>query len=306
MNAIAHISPREQTAFVLSGGASLGAIQVGMLRALYERGIAPNLIVGTSAGALNAAFIASRSQTPETADELGDVWRSLRFRQLFPLNPLTGLLGFAGTRDHLVPNGGLRRLVEHYSTYDRLEELPIPLHVIATDVLTGREIRLSKGPLVDAVMASAAIPGVLPTVEWEGHTLMDGGVANNAPISQAVSLGATKVYVLPSGPPCDLDEPPRGALGMLVHATAQLVHHQLMADLSALAGTAELVLLPPPCPIKVQPMDFGQASELIEAALDTARAFLDARDASGRPQSRALRRRHSPAHSRQQPLHLKG
>lgn len=82
------MSERPSTAFVLSGGASLGAIQVGMLRALYERGIAPDLIVGTSAGALNGVFIASRPHTVETADELATVWRGLSRGQVFPLNPL--------------------------------------------------------------------------------------------------------------------------------------------------------------------------------------------------------------------------
>src|SRR4051794_16187687 len=96
-----------KVAFVLSGGAGLGAIQVGMLRALYERGIAPDLIVGTSAGALNGAFIASRPQSVATADALARVWRDLRRGQVFPLNPLTGLLGFVGARDHLVPKSGL-------------------------------------------------------------------------------------------------------------------------------------------------------------------------------------------------------
>lgn len=90
-------------AFVLSGGASLGAIQVGMLRALYERALVPDVIVGTSAGAMNGAFIASRPQTVATAEALGDVWRGLRRGQVFPLNPLTGLLGFLGARAHLVP-----------------------------------------------------------------------------------------------------------------------------------------------------------------------------------------------------------
>src|SRR5215213_655508 len=101
-------------AFVLSGGVGLGAIEVGMLRALYEREVAPDLIVGTSAGALNGAFIASRPPTVATADELGDVWRSVRRGQIFPLNPLTGLLGFLGTRDHLVSGGGLRRLIARH------------------------------------------------------------------------------------------------------------------------------------------------------------------------------------------------
>src|ERR687893_2967449 len=102
---------KPKVAFVLSGGAGLGAIQVGMLRALYERGVSPDVIVGTSAGALNGAFIASRPQTPPTADVLGAIWRDLRRGQVFPLKPLIGLLGFLGTRDHLVPESGLDGLV---------------------------------------------------------------------------------------------------------------------------------------------------------------------------------------------------
>src|SRR3954451_20019540 len=203
------------TAFVLSGGASLGSIQVGMLEALYERGIRPDLIVGTSAGALNGAFIAERPQTVETAHELGEVWRGLRRGQVFPVNPLTGALGFLGARSHLVPDSGLRRVVRRHTTADRLEDTLVPLHVIATDVLGGEEVRLSEGPLVDAVMASAAIPGVLPAVDWNGRPLIDGGVANNAPLSHALDLGADEVYVLPTGAPCELDEAPRGALAML-------------------------------------------------------------------------------------------
>jgi NTE family protein len=102
-----------KVAFVLSGGASLGAAQVGMLRALYERTIKPDVIVGTSAGAMNGAFIASRPQTVATADALASVWRGLKRGQVFPLNPLTGLLGFLGARDHLVPASGLRKLIAH-------------------------------------------------------------------------------------------------------------------------------------------------------------------------------------------------
>lgn len=90
-------------AFVLSGGASLGAIEVGMLQALFERGIAPDLIIGTSAGALNGAFVASREPTVTTALELGEIWRGLRRSKVFPANPVAGLMGFIGRRDHVVP-----------------------------------------------------------------------------------------------------------------------------------------------------------------------------------------------------------
>src|SRR5436190_5837465 len=196
------------TAFVFSGGASLGAIQVGMLRALYERGVVPDLFVGTSAGALNAAFVATRPQTPGTAEALGDVWRGLRRTQVFPVNPITGLLGFLGARDHLVPDSGLRHIIDRHIEADCLEDFHIPLHLVAVDVVSGEEMRLSEGPAGDAVMASAAIPGVLEPVEWNGHALMDGGVANNTPISHAVDLGADEIYVLPTGHACALDEPP--------------------------------------------------------------------------------------------------
>jgi NTE family protein len=265
------------TAFVLSGGASLGSIQVGMLEALYERGIRPDLIVGTSAGALNGAFIAERPQVVETARELGDVWRGLRRGQVFPVNPVSGALGLLGARSHLVPDSGLRRLISRHATADRLEDTLVPLHVIATDVLRGEEVRLSEGPLVDAVMASAAIPGVLPAVDWGGRLLIDGGVANNAPLSHALELGADEVYVLPTGSPCELEQAPRGALAMLVYGSSLLVHARLEFEVAAFARRADIAVLPPPCPLSVQPTDFGHADALIDQARADARRFLDRR-----------------------------
>jgi NTE family protein len=157
------------------------------------------LIVGTSAGALNGAYIASRPQNIETADALGEIWRGLRRGQVFPLNPVTGLLGFLGTRDHLVPASGLHRLIRRNIEHERLEDMPVALHLIAVDVVSGEELRLSSGPSVDAVLASASIPAVLPPVSWNGRELMDGGVANNSPISHAIELGAQEIYVLPTG-----------------------------------------------------------------------------------------------------------
>ena len=262
-------------AFVLSGGASLGAIQVGMLRGLYERGIVPDVIVGTSAGALNAAFIASRPQTVATADALGRIWIDLRRGQAFPVNPLTGLLGFLGARDHLVPQGGLRRLITEHIERTALEAMPIPMHVVAVDVVTGEELRLSRGSAVDAVLASAAIPGVLPPVRWDDRVLMDGGVANNTPISHAVELGARRIYVLPTGHACALDEPPAGALGMALNAISLLAHRRLIEDIERHRDDAHLIVLPPPCPLGIQPVDFAHAEQLIAVALRDTAKFLD-------------------------------
>jgi NTE family protein len=131
---------------VLSGGASLGAVQVGMLEALFERGVEPDLIVGSSVGAINGAFIASREPTVETAQALGEVWRGIHRGTIFPVDPLTGLFGFLGRRSHLVPDGGLRRLIARHAGFDRLEHARMPLHVIVTGVLSGRELRPSHGP----------------------------------------------------------------------------------------------------------------------------------------------------------------
>src|SRR3954471_15146520 len=193
-------------AFVLSGGASLGAIQVGMLRALSDHGIRPDLVVGTSVGAVNGAFVAGRGLTAETVDDLAELWLGMRRGQVFPVEPVTGLLGFLGARRNLVPGTALRRLLARHTDHDRLEDLPIPLHVIACDVLSGREVRLSDGPLIDAVMASAAIPGVLPPVGRQGPPRMDGGVPNKMPISHGIKVGPDEFYELPTGGPCELTE----------------------------------------------------------------------------------------------------
>jgi NTE family protein len=258
-----------------------------MLRALYERGIAPDMIVGTSAGAINGAFIASRPQTETTADELGDIWRGLRRGRVFPLRPLTGLLGFVGSQDHLVPQSGLRSLVTEHLQRERLEQMPIALHVVAVDVISGEELLLSSGPVLSAVLASAAIPGVLPPVAWEDRELMDGGVANNTPISHAVKLGAREIYVLPTGHACALDEAPTSALGMALNALSLLTQSRLTSDIERHRGRVKLVVMPPPCPLAVQPIDFAHADELLERSLSDARAFL----ASGGEQRPPIRMR---------------
>jgi NTE family protein len=166
-------------------------------------------------------------------------------------------------------------LVAEHLEHSRLEEMPIPFHVVAVDVITGEELLLSRGPALEAVLASAAIPAVLPPVAWEDRGLMDGGVANNTPISHAVQLGAREIYVLPTGHACALERAPKGALAMALHALSLLAHSRLIADIELHRDRAKLVVMPPPCPLAIQPIDFGHADELIERSLSDARAFLD-------------------------------
>jgi NTE family protein len=261
---------------VLAGGASLGALQVGMLRALYEHGIVPDLLVGTSAGALNAAFVASRPQTVATAEELARVWRGLRRDDIFPIRPRAVLGGLTNQRDHLVPDAGVRRLAARHLQIERLEDAVIPLHLVTFDLLTGEEVCLSDGPATDAVLAAAAIPGVLPPVRQGDRLLVDGGVVNNTPISHAVALGAERIYVLRTDDPSARGLPvaPRGALDAAVHAFTLLVGARLEADLARYAGAAELIVLPGANPQRVQPTDFDHAGRLISAALAGARSVL--------------------------------
>ena len=260
---------------MLGGGASLGAIHAGMLLALYERGIVPDLLVGTSAGALNAAFVASRPQAPATAHALATLWRGLRREDVFPVKPWAIAGGLLSRRDHLVPGDALRRLLAANLEFGDVAQAPIPLHVVAFDVGAGREVLLSAGPAVDALAASAAIPGILPSVPFAGRRLVDGGVANNTPISHAVELGAERIYVLPAQ-----TGPPRrrrlGALGAGLDGLMLMTGNRLQADLRRYAGEAEIVLLPAPNRLDVQPIDFSQADRLIADAAAVARLHLSA------------------------------
>ncbi|MDQ3933083.1 MAG: patatin-like phospholipase family protein [Actinomycetota bacterium] len=270
--------------FVMSGGASLGAVQAGMLRALYERGVEPDVIVGTSVGAINGAYIASRPPSANTAAGLVDVWRGVRRSEIFPFNPASALVGLAGGRNYAVPNGALRRLIDSQLEFDRLEDAPVPLHVVAVDLFTGRERLISRGPALDAILASSAIPGVFAPVEWEDTELIDGGVANNTPISHALELGCDRIYVLSTGTACALPEAPHGTLGMALHAMSLLVQQRLSAEIAELKHDPRVVVLPPPCPITIQPTDFSRADELI------ARGYEEAVDVLDRPRILADRR----------------
>lgn len=254
------------TAFVLSGGGSLGAVQVGMLAALDEQGIRPDLLVGTSAGALNAAYIAVHGFDQHSIAELADIWRGLTRQQVFPVDPLRQGLALLGRRPSLCSMRPLRRIVQRHVTVKNLEDASIPVHVIATDVLSGEEAVLSTGDAVDAVLASAAIPAVFRPVEREGRQLVDGGVANNTAVSQAVRLGADRVVIVPAGFACALNEPPATPLAAAAQALTLLLQQRLVVEVDRLADQVEILVAPPLCPLSVTAVDFSHADELISRA----------------------------------------
>lgn len=262
------------TAFVLAGGGSLGAVEVGMLQALLDWGEKPAFMVGASAGAINAAYFAS-DPTRAGADGLEKLWCALRRRDIFPLN-LRGVLGLLLRRDYLVGSHALRNLLERHLPYRLLEEAIIPIHIVASDMLTGHEVLLSSGSVIDAVLASTAIPGIFPPVRIDGRLLVDGGVANNTPISTAIKLGATRVIVLPTGFACALKQVPKGAIGRAMHALNLLVSRQLVHDAERLAGShVELRIVPSVCPMETSPYNYAVADTLIARAKACTRQWLD-------------------------------
>jgi NTE family protein len=264
------------TAFVLSGGGSLGAIQVGMLVALAEHGVTPDYVVGASIGAINAAWVAGRPGL-DGARALADIWRDVQRHHVFPSSPLTGIGGVLGRRNHIVPPHALRRLVERHLEFRNLQDAPIPVGIVSTDINSGTETLLTSGSTIDAVIASASIPGVFPPVMIDGRPHVDGGVINNAPISHAVQWGATTVYVLPTGYSCALRQQSTSALGVALQALNLLVQRRLGEDIALYQSQIDLRVVPPLCPISVSPVDFSHTAELIERAHVSSREWLESR-----------------------------
>jgi NTE family protein len=254
------------TAFVLTGGGSLGAVQVGMLQALAAHGIEPDLLVGTSAGAVNAAWVAAHGTSAASLDGLADVWARLRRRDVFPLDVRTLLRGLTGQSAAVCSPDRLGRLISASAGIETIEEARIPLHLVTADLISGQAVTVSSGPLVTGVLASAAIPGVFPPVLRNGRPLVDGGVARQTGVTQAVDLGATSIYVLPTGAPCALPAPPASAVGTALHAFTLLLEQRLAREMTELAGAATLKLLPPLCPVRTASTDFSHGAELVERA----------------------------------------
>lgn len=285
-----------QVAFVLSGGASLGAVQVGMLRALYERGIHPDLLIGTSVGAVNAAWIAGQPGL-DGVDRLAKIWLSLRRQDVFPLNPLVSAAGLLGRSNHFIPNDSLRGMLDAHMPFTRLEEAAIPLHVVTTELKSGRATIMTSGPAVPALLASCAIPGVFPPVTIDRREYIDGGVANHTPLTVAIELGATEVYVLPVGYPW-LNREPTNALEMALNALARIIEQKLNAEVEQNRRAATIHVLPAMDLADVSPADFSHTRELIDWGFKATCRYLggsNGRTVMPEPAKKTLKLSPSPA-----------
>jgi NTE family protein len=231
--------------------------------------------VGTSAGALNATYVAGHGTSLNALEGLAARWIATRRSAVFPIDPVRHVMALSGARPSLFADHGLRRLVAQQLVFARLEDASIEVHIIATDLASGREAVLSHGDALSAVLASTAIPGVLPAVDRDGLTLIDGALANNAAESVAVGLGAERVFVLPTGYACALARPPSGALGVALQSLTFLIQQRLITDVAYYAERVDLNVLPALCPLTVPPTNFGQAGKLIDRAYLASSRWID-------------------------------
>jgi NTE family protein len=256
------------TALVFAGGGSHGAVQVGMIRALLSHGLHADFVVGASAGAINAAWFA-RDPCADEVNKLDLLWRGIMRREIMPLS-LRSLWNLVTRADAIFDGQALRALLVRNLGELSFDDCKVPLHIVATDHLSGDEVVLSSGSVVDALMASTAIPGIFPPVAIGGRELVDGGVTNNTPLSTAVRLGARRVVVLPTGYACALANRPRGVVSNAMNALNHLVTRQLISDVQRYCGDVEIVVVPSLCPLDVSSYDYSKGAALIErAALQT-------------------------------------
>ncbi|MGY1846424.1 patatin-like phospholipase family protein [Blastococcus sp. SYSU DS1021] len=231
------------TAFVLGGGGVLGAAEVGMLEALFEHGIRPDLIVGTSVGAINGALVAA-DPTPAAVDRMRAVWEELASEGVLAGSVLARVGTLVRTRTHLHPREPLRDLLARHLPVETFGELQVPFQCVAASIERAAEHWFSDGPLVPAVLASCAVPGLLPPVELDGEHYLDGGLVHSIPVGRAVALGADTIYVLHVG---RIDRPLRPPTRPWEVATVAFEiarRHRFAADLAALPSGVTLHVLP--------------------------------------------------------------
>jgi NTE family protein len=250
-------SPR--TALVLGGGGSRGAVGVGLYKALVELGIPLDFIVSSSIGAVTGAFIAAGMSPAEleshwkslrTSDVIGSRWQFLRL--------LTGA-------SSAFSNNRMRNLLRSALPVRSFSELHIPLTIVATDLETGETVALTDGPLIEAILASTALPGLFPPIVWQGRTLVDGGLSNNVPIDLAIGQGAEQVIGMLCG--CAKGLPARANFVTVLGQSFSLaLNARYRCDARMYQPQAQLYILEPCFGPTLDLLDFDHAAALIQPA----------------------------------------
>jgi NTE family protein len=260
--------------YVLGGGGSLGAVQVGMLQALGERHIPPDLVAGTSVGSLNGAVLAMEPKS--AANRLSHLWLRMTRERVFPGGLLAQVRTLQHTRTHLFPSTGLATVITDFLGANlAFGDLALPFAAVTTDIATARPHVLREGPLLPALLASAAIPGIYPPVELGSQRLYDGGLVANVPMRQAVAMGARSLIVLDCNFPGNIPEVSGSIAEVVFYTVMVTMRSQAVLEAPLVAAELPVVYLHGPEPLRISPLDFRQTGALIETAYEAARAFLD-------------------------------
>jgi NTE family protein len=260
--------------YVLGGGGSLGAVQIGMLQALGEQDIAPDIVTGTSVGSLNGAVMALDPKS--AANRLSHVWARLTRDRVFPGGLLAQARTLQHTRTHLFPSSGLATVITDFiGTELTFADLALPFAAVATDIATARAHVMSDGLLLPALLASTAIPGIFPPVQLGPLRLYDGGLVANVPMRQAVAMGARSLVVLDCNFPGNIPEVSGSIAEVLFFTVMVAMRSQAVLEAPLVATDVPVVYLHGPEPHPVSPLDFRQTGTLIETAYEAARVFLD-------------------------------
>jgi NTE family protein len=278
---------------VLGGGGNLGALQIGQLRALAEREVVPDMILGCSIGAMNGAAFAS-DPTRGGVARLEAIWTDLAkgSAAVMPSSRVPNAVQMLRKGESLYSNDGLRSTIERFLGDRRtFEDLVVPFQCVATAVDEAREYWFDHGDLVEPILASAALPAVYPIVTIDGRRYLDGGVVNNVPLERAVDLGARRVYVCHTGlhgrPNPEVERPLDAALiAYWVTRNARLAR-----DLAKDHGSTEIIVLSPGPRPDIRLDDFSHTGELVEQGYRHASTYLDdleAERAAGRSMAERL------------------
>ncbi|MCA1672299.1 MAG: patatin-like phospholipase family protein [Actinobacteria bacterium] len=267
-------------AFILSGGGNLGSIQVGMLRALLEADIVPDVLVGASIGSVNAAYLAADPCLDQVL-ALEKIWTDLRSKDIFSWNPLS-IGGALLRRGAVFPSDRWRRFLEQRIPYQRIEDAAVPLRIAATDFDDGSSVILDSGSVVDAVLASTSLPVVFPPHRIGKHCYLDGVLSDQVPIKPAVEAGADTIYVLAIsslGPPPDLCSPGK----ILRHSLTILLFPRIRLDALGLPADEDdlHIIKIPSGGAQVALTDMSRHDELIEQGYQETVEFLADQDSSG-------------------------
>ncbi|MCI0856493.1 MAG: patatin-like phospholipase family protein [Chloroflexi bacterium] len=263
----------EEPALVLSGGGAMGALQAGILRVLTRRGFRPSRIVGTSVGALNAAFLAFHPG--ETGGEmLVNVWRSLQDEHYLRINPVRVALRIASRKLYLVNNDFLQKLIAEHIVIDDFSSTEVPLYIAATNLATGRKHVFNEGSVSQAVLASSAIPGIFSPVEIEGDFYVDGGVTANLDLETAVEAGAKQILAIDLSHCFEVPDP-SNVMDVVTRTVEIVLRERVEQDVRRLGEKTEIALLQPRIESGPGVGDLSQASSLLEQGEAYAERIFD-------------------------------